>query len=100
MAKDDDGVMAQVHVYDSDKFGKRNFLIENDRLAFGEIPLSSLTSTHIDHRFDFRIEDKWEVVKIVSTYDRFRTDGVRDFAIYATVEKNGPFLALIRSANN
>jgi len=97
---DDDEVMAQVHVYSTETIGKRNFLIENDRLAFGSIPLSQLTSTHIGHRFDFKVNDEWEVLEIVSTYDRFRTEGIRDFAIYATVEKSGPFLSLIRSVNN
>jgi hypothetical protein len=96
---DSEEVMASVHVYSTDTLGKRNFLIENDRLDFGEIPLSQLTSTHIGHRFDFMVNGEWNVLEIVSTYDRFRTEGTRDFAIYATVEKSGPFLSLIRSVN-
>ena len=98
MAEQDE-VMAQIHVYGADTLGKRNFLVENDRLAFGTIPLSQLHSTDIGHRFDLKVNDKWEVLKIVSTYDRLRTEGIRDFAIYATIEKSGPFLALIKSAN-
>ncbi len=99
VADDDEEVMASIHVYSPETLGKRNFLIENDRLAFGSIPLSHLHSTAIGHRFDLEVNGKWEVLQIVSTYDRLRTEGIRDFAIYATIEKSGPFLALIKSVN-